>query len=1343
MKMTFTKKPIAFIGALLLFFSFTANAQYCAAGPSSTADSNVEAVAITGDGVSAINHTGCPGVTGVEDLTAQSVDLTGGGTYSLSVTFGTCGGNYGGAGEVWIDYDKNGTFDAGESIMASAGTPGSAPWDAPVVASFTVPATACDGATVMRVMQQEGGGNPLNPCATYSWGSVMDFTVNISGATSCVPPVVPGCADTPDPVDGATDIVTNYTLAWTAPTTGDPATAYDVYLGTTSGSLTNIGTVTGTSTAITGLTLSTTYYWQIVPTNIAGPATGCPEWSFSTLPLPDGPMGVTCTSTGANPAVVLTEEIDTQGGWTGDFGTANGQWKIDGGGGTGSGGTGPSAPHSGSDYMYYEASGGTTSTASAVSPAIDLSSGVDDAELSFWMHAFGVGIGTLNVGVGTDAAGPFTNEFTWAGPIQTANADAWHNVGVDLSAYVGQTIYVEFSHTGTGDYTGDMAIDLLEVTTCTSCGPPSAVAASAVTGTTATVSWTDGPGCSENNVVTVTPAIAGSPFSIGCGTGTIDLMGLVAGTAYTVEIANDCGAMPSSSVMFTTPCDAPTALASSGITTTGATITWVDGGGCGTEKTVTVTPAITGSPFSVACGTQTLSLTGLDPSTSYSVEVANDCGTMPSATTSFATLCETEVPDYIQPFDTFVPVCWDEADGGDLAAGPGTLGAGGWGANAGAVRINLYNTGDMDWILSPIFDLSAGLDYQLEFDVEITAWSGGAPSALGSDDQLQVVYSIAGGAWTSLVTIDASYGTSPAGGEHIVENIMALGAVPNIQFAFWATEGAIDDPEDNWVQVDNFQIREVPSCLDATDLTATGITATSANLSWTENNDPAATAWTIEYGLAGYIPGTGNELGSVGVSTTSFPLSSLMSNTAYDFYVTVDCAGGSGAQVGPGSFLTLIDCSAATVISDCGVTQNISLEGAGQWNGNLGCGFSTPGAEAVYSFTPTMTGVHNLEITAITTSGYIDYYWKEASGTCDDTGWNCINDLNFTGVASSDTPMNFTAGVEYLILGTGEGTTLREHEFQINCPPPVNNDCPDAVDISDTSVYTGSTENATDSNVSGCATNPDDDVWFSVTADGTGSDLTITVTGGVEYELFSGACGALTSMGCNASPYTLPTNSTDTYYVRCYDPAVGFGGGSASRAISSFTIQAGGALLPIELVSFTGYADDRTNVLEFSVAAQENVEMFYIERSRDGINNFEVIAETAAAGTTNELLNYRLMDETPLTMGYYRLVSADYDGKMQTSNVIAIERESDKLAVASVYPVPTNNSVFVDFDNNQDSDVQIVITDVAGRQVMTVQVTAIRGNNKAEINLASLSAGTYFMSLSNGESTVVERIIKN
>ncbi|WP_298176528.1 T9SS type A sorting domain-containing protein [Flavobacterium sp.] len=123
------------------------------------------------------------------------------------------------------------------------------------------------------------------------------------------------------------------------------------------------------------------------------------------------------------------------------------------------------------------------------------------------------------------------------------------------------------------------------------------------------------------------------------------------------------------------------------------------------------------------------------------------------------------------------------------------------------------------------------------------------------------------------------------------------------------------------------------------------------------------------------------------------------------------------------------DCSQATVV-DCD-TETVAdfVAGSGAWNVNA-CGFSTPGIEKIYSFTAPADGSYSLEVTAAT-GGYVDYYYKEASGSCDNTGWTCIDDISLAVTATIGT---LTSGTEYLILLDSEGTTARNQTFKVVCP---------------------------------------------------------------------------------------------------------------------------------------------------------------------------------------------------------------------------------------------------------------------------------------------------------------------
>ncbi|AWA31170.1 hypothetical protein HYN48_14300 [Flavobacterium magnum] len=123
------------------------------------------------------------------------------------------------------------------------------------------------------------------------------------------------------------------------------------------------------------------------------------------------------------------------------------------------------------------------------------------------------------------------------------------------------------------------------------------------------------------------------------------------------------------------------------------------------------------------------------------------------------------------------------------------------------------------------------------------------------------------------------------------------------------------------------------------------------------------------------------------------------------------------------------DCAAAEVIANCGDAVTASFSGAGAWNITT-CGFQTNGAEKLYSFTPTVTGLHKLTITA-STGGYVDYFYKEASGTCDATGWSCIGDATLPETNNIGT---LTAGTQYLILLDSENVNPKDVTFSIVCP---------------------------------------------------------------------------------------------------------------------------------------------------------------------------------------------------------------------------------------------------------------------------------------------------------------------
>lgn len=115
------------------------------------------------------------GTAGYENFTALSTNVVRGNTYTISITPNWTSTVYSEGYAVWIDYNGNGVFtDAGEKVWTKAASTSS-----PVTGTITIPATATLGATRMRV-QMSYNATPTSSCASFSYGQVEDYTVNIS-----------------------------------------------------------------------------------------------------------------------------------------------------------------------------------------------------------------------------------------------------------------------------------------------------------------------------------------------------------------------------------------------------------------------------------------------------------------------------------------------------------------------------------------------------------------------------------------------------------------------------------------------------------------------------------------------------------------------------------------------------------------------------------------------------------------------------------------------------------------------------------------------------------------------------------------------------------------------------------------------------------------------------------------------------------------------------------------------------------------------------------------------------------------------------------------------------------
>jgi len=190
---------------------------------------------------------------GYTDFTSKTVNMTAGTGYAVTLTPGFASSTYNEYWKIWVDLNYDGDFDDSGELIFDAG----ALSKTAVTGTATIPSGTSAKTTRMRVSMKYNAAQTA--CETFSYGEVEDYTVNISTGGDTQAPTAP--------TNLAASSVTQTTLnlGWTASTDNVGVTGYDVYRN---GSL--LGSTSGTSYSVSGLTASTTYSFYVKAKDAAG-----------------------------------------------------------------------------------------------------------------------------------------------------------------------------------------------------------------------------------------------------------------------------------------------------------------------------------------------------------------------------------------------------------------------------------------------------------------------------------------------------------------------------------------------------------------------------------------------------------------------------------------------------------------------------------------------------------------------------------------------------------------------------------------------------------------------------------------------------------------------------------------------------------------------------------------------------------------------------------------------------------------------------------------------------------------------------------------------------------------
>jgi hypothetical protein len=187
----------------------------------------------------------------------------------------------------------------------------------------------------------------------------------------------------------------------------------------------------------------------------------------------------------------------------------------------------------------------------------------------------------------------------------------------------------------------------------------------------------------------------------------------------------------------------------------------------------------------------------------------------------------------------------------------------------------------------------------------------------------------------------------------------------------------------------------------------------------------------------------------------------------------------------------------------------------------------------------------------------------------------------------------------------------------------------------------------------------------------------------------------------------------------------------------------GGTVLPVEFTAVTGKAEVSGNRIDWTIAAQQNVDRYEVEEANG--NQFSWVGTVKA--TSSSSYSFLHSADAALETGKtytYRVAAIDLDGAKTTSTTVNVERgETGAIfSVAQNFPNPFGSSTTVAYTTPEQGTVSIRVLDLTGKTIAVIAENQTIGGGRHEFKLDAngLSSGTYLYEVSftnsNGETSV-------
>jgi hypothetical protein len=165
------------------------------------------------------------------------------------------------------------------------------------------------------------------------------------------------------------------------------------------------------------------------------------------------------------------------------------------------------------------------------------------------------------------------------------------------------------------------------------------------------------------------------------------------------------------------------------------------------------------------------------------------------------------------------------------------------------------------------------------------------------------------------------------------------------------------------------------------------------------------------------------------------------------------------------------------------------------------------------------------------------------------------------------------------------------------------------------------------------------------------------------------------------------------------------------------------SVLAAELLNLQATPLNNSVKLTWQTANEVNNQGFQVERRTATSDNWEKLGFIKSKG---KAATYEFVDNTPLSINYYRLRQIDQNGKETLSKVVSVT--STQKGKLTIYPNPV--AQFLSIETTEEDDRQVI--NLLGQ-------TVLRSKATQQLDVSALPSGTYFLKVGGQQARFVKQ----